>query len=71
MVLASDASPALFRHMFLRFSSIQPYRQEATSTYTFEVENNATPTWKNTGREFNPLANRVQPVIDPCQPVFS
>ena len=71
IVLASNTSPTLLHHMFLRFSSIQPYRQEATSTYTSEVEKNATPTWKSTGREFKPLANRVQPVIYPCQPVFS
>ena len=71
LVLASNTSPTLLHHMFLRFSSIQPYRQEATSTYTSEVEKNATPTWKSTGREFKPLANRVQPAIYPCQPVFS
>ena len=32
IVLASNTSPTLLHHMFLRFSSIQPYRQETTST---------------------------------------
>ena len=32
IVLASNTSPTLLHHMFLRFSSIQPFRQETTST---------------------------------------
>ena len=32
IVLASNTSPTLLHHIFLRFSSIQPFRQETTST---------------------------------------
>ena len=35
--------------MFLRFSSIQPYRQEATSTYTYEVEEKRNPNMEKYG----------------------